>query len=133
MAITFSFDSEKNIVSITSDFEKSLSMNECESQLLEIVLSFLSSSEYIEELHVERRSRDYISLICGENDFFRFKYSDRSKWCSIRLPKSLQLSNQDNELFDAQKNKKQLHWKADLKSMSDLELLKSFIIESCLP
>lgn len=133
MSITFSFDSEKNIVSITSDFEKSLSMNECESQLLEIVLSFLSSSEYIEKLHVERRSRDYVSLICDENDFFRFKYSDRSKWCSIRLPKSLQLSNQDNELFNAQKNKKQLHWKADLKSMSDLELLKPFIIESCLP
>lgn len=133
MAITFSFDSEKNIVSITSDFEKSLSMNECESQLLEIVLSFLSSSEYIKKLRVERRSRDYVSLICDENDFFRFKYSDRSKWCSIRLPKSLQLSNQDNELFDAQKNKKQLHWKADLKSMSDLELLKPFIIESCLP
>ena len=133
MSITISFDSDKNVVSITSDFEKSLSMNEYESQLLEIVLSFLSSSEHFEKLHVERRSRDYISLICDENDFFRFKYSDRSKWCSIRLPKSLQLSNQDNELFEAQKNKNQLHWKADLNSMSVLESLKPFIIESCMP
>ncbi len=133
MSITLSFDSEKNVVLISSDFEKSLSMNECESQLLEIVLSYLSNSEHAEKLRVERRSRDYLSLICDENDFFRFKYSDRSKWCSIRLPKSLQLSNQDNELFYAQKNKKQLHWKADLNSMSDLESLKPFIIESCSP
>ena len=133
MPITLSVDTEQNIVSISSSFEKALSMNEDESQLYEIVISFLADSEHFSKLRVERRSRDYISLLCDENDFFRFKFSERSKWCSIRLPKSLQLSNQDNELFAAQKNKKQLHWKSELKSLSDLNNLKQYIVESCVP
>jgi len=131
MSVTISYDANLNVVSVSSSLEKELSMNASETELFKTVLSFLAEHENFSDIRVERRSSDYVSLFCGENDFLRFKYSERSKWCSLRLPKSLQELHKDNVLFSAQKNKKQLHWKTSLTSLSDLETLKPFIIASC--
>lgn len=133
MSIQISFDFE-NMVPIVGEPVKELSLFADEENLLKIVIGFLADSVDISMVGVEKRSNDYTSLIYGGlNDFLRFKYSPRTKWISLRLPAAIQKENMENTLFAAQKNKKQLHWKSSLSSLSDLEALKPYIIASCVP
>ena len=98
-----------------------------------MVFSFLASRVDLSDLRLDKRSDNYTSLIYGEyNDFLRFRLSARTKWLSLRLPSDIKASNMDNSLFDAQKNKKQLHWKAKLNSLKDVAIFKDFIIASCI-
>ncbi len=129
--ISFSFDAKTKSVSVDSVFDKELNINDDEKKLAQIVLSFITPPEISKSIQLERRSKNYISMIFGNNDFLRFKYSERAKWISLRLPYELSSTNIDNPLFSAQKNKKQFHWRADIKSLDDLYLLKDFIIASC--
>ncbi len=133
MSIQISYDFEK-MVPIVGEPVKELCLSSDEETLLETVIGFLADSVDISMIGIEKRSNDYTSLIYGGlNDFFRFKYSPRTKWVSLRLPASIQKENMDNSLFAAQKNKNQLHWKSSLSSLSDLEELKPYIIASCVP
>lgn len=117
-------------VEVKSVFDKELNLNPDEKEALKIIFSFLPN-ELLKHISVERRSNDYISMFCGVNDFLRLKYSARSKWLSLRLPRSVAKQNIDSPLFAAQSNKKQLHWRGNLKSLEDLELFKDFIASSC--
>lgn len=126
--ITVSFDPVTGRSSVKSIFEKELDINKEEKQLVDIVLSFLPPKK-VEEVHLERRSKNYISMIYKENDFLRLKYTERAKWISLDLPPELQ--DVDNPLFAAQAKKSQRHWRADLDSLDDLTLLKDHIIASC--
>lgn len=129
--ITFSVNTETGEISITSIFDKELNPTKSELKLIVIILSFLPS-DIARCVTLERRSKNYISMFYGANDFLRLKYSPRSKWISLCLPRELSSENVDNPLFAAQHNKKQLHWQANLTSLEDLELLKNFIIASCI-
>lgn len=128
--ITFTVNTKTGESSVASVFDKELNPNESESKLIEIVLSFLPT-EISRHITLERRSKNYISMFYGANDFLRLKYSPRSRWISLRIPYELSLTNINNPLFAAQSNKKQLHWKANLNSFDDLNSLKDFIIASC--
>lgn len=133
MAIKIFYDPENKSVFI-GEPEKELSLTSDEEVLLEIIFSFLSDSVEVSMLGIEKRSNDYTSVIYGGlNDFLRFKYTSRTKWISLRLPISIQKENINNPLFSLQKNKRQLHWKAALSSLDDLEKFKPFIIASCVP
>lgn len=133
MAIEFRFDPENKCIFI-GEPEKELSLTSDEETLLETVCLFIADHVDVSMLGIEKRSNDYTSIIYGGmNDFLRFKYTSRTKWISLRLPISLQKENENNPLFSAQKNKRQLHWKASLSSLDDLEALKPFIIASCVP
>ena len=123
--ITFSVNTETGEISITSIFDKELNPTKSELKLIVIILSFLPS-DIARCVTLERRSKNYISMFYGANDFLR------RKWISLRLPRELSSENVDNPLFAAQHNKKQLHWQANLTSLEDLELLKNFIIASCI-
>ncbi len=129
--ISFSFDAKTKSVSIDSILDKELNINDDEKDVVKIIFSFLTPPENSENIYLDRRSDNYISMFCGKNDFLRLKYSERAKWISLRLPRALAKSNIENPLFDAQSNKKQQHWRADIKSLDDLYLLKDFIIASC--
>ncbi len=129
--ISFSFDPKTKTLSIDSIFDKELNINDDEKNMLQIILSFITPPEIAESIRLERRSNNYISMFYGNNDFLRFKYSERTKWISLRLPRNLAKSNVENPLFSAQSNKNQQHWRANINCFDDLYLLKDFIITSC--
>ena len=130
--ISISANTKTGEYEIKSIFDKELNMNPDEENAFNIICSFLPT-ELLEYIHIERKSQSYISMLYGENDFLRLKYSDKAKWISLRIPKDIANSNIDNPLFDAQKNKNQFHWRGNLKSLDDLNLFKSYIIASCIP
>lgn len=130
--ISFSFDAKTKSVSVDSVLDKELNINDDEKDVIKIIFSFLTPpQENLDNFSIERRSNNYISIFFGKNDFLRLKYSERAKWISLRLPRSLAKNNIENPLFAAQSNKNQQHWRADIKSLDDLYLLKDFIIASC--
>lgn len=82
-------------------------------------------------LGIERKSNSYATIvIVGERpvDLIRFKYGARAKWIAVPLTREDAKSNVDNPLFAAQKNKKQLMWKANISSMSDVDKFIPFVI-----
>lgn len=131
--IQIGFDFEKKEI-IVGEPVKELCLSPEEENLVEIVMGYLTDSVDVSMLGLEKRSNDYTTFVYGGmNDFLRFKYSSRAKWISLRLPAAIQKDNLENPLFAAQRNKRQLHWKSSLSSLSDLEALKPFIIASCVP
>ena len=114
----------------TNQLYKDFSLSDKEVEVIEIVKSFISSSELYSDFGIARRSDNYISILCGENDFMRFKASPRAFWVSLRLPFALADENRDNPLFAAQANKNQFHWKCSITSVDELEKIKDFIVAS---
>lgn len=127
--ISFSFDAKTKSVSIDSVLDKELNINDDEKTLVEMVLSFITPPKNPKNISIERRSNNYITMFYKNNDFLRFKYTERAKWISLDLPPELR--DADNPLFAAQAKKTQRHWRADLDSLDDLNLLKDFIVASC--
>ncbi len=131
MSITISLENGK--LSISSSFEKELNMSPLEREASEVFISLICDSVDCSKVRIERKSDSYISMIYGEyNDFLRFKISKNTKWLSIRLCKEDSINNINNPLFEAQTNKKQLHWKSKFSSLADLPKYKSFLVNSCL-
>lgn len=131
MPISFSFD--EHSVTISSSFDKELNMSDLEEEFYNSILELLSDTIDTSLIRVERRSDAYVSAIYGENNnFLRFKLSDKTKWISIFLTFDDKKDNMDNPLFEAQKNKKQFHWKSKLSNSKDYSVYKQFLINSCL-
>lgn len=108
-----------------------LEFTDLERNMVAQLSKILEGNPHFEKLHFEQRSRNYISLVLGYNDFLRFQYTKRTKWISLRLPLDIANSHVDDPIFSAQKNKKQYHWKAEISSVEDLDKLGVFIIASC--
>ena len=72
---------------------------------------------------IEQRSDRYLSLIYGNNNFLRVHISkvDDTKWITIAMFNSYRKKYIDSELFLAQTNKNQIHWKADIQDFNDLK------------
>lgn len=128
--ISFSFNADTGCISVDSSFEKELNLTSDEEGVFGIIFSYLPC-DLLDHVFIERRSKDYVSMFCGANDFLRLKFSSKSKWISLRLPRDLAAANTENPLFSAQSNKKQLHWRASLNSLEDLSLFRNFIVASC--
>lgn len=127
--ITIGYDFENNKIILNQPRE--VSLNPIEERAVEAFLSFFPASE-IPNIHLEKMSDNYTSVFYGEtNDFLRFKFTDRTKWLSIRLSPEDMKKNLCNPLFAAQSNKKQLHWKAKISDLSELDNFKSFILNAC--
>ena len=82
---------------------------------------------------IERRSDDYLSVVCENNDFLRFKLTPRTKWLSLNLPRDLRKQYESDDLFAAQKKKSTIHWKATITDASDVDKFKDLIIAACRP
>lgn len=127
--ITIGYDFENKKVILTQPRE--VSLNPIETRAIEIILNFFPPSE-VSKIHLEKLSDNYTSAFYGENnDFLRFKFTDRTKWLSIRLSAKDMKENLSNPLFSAQSNKKQLHWKAKISDLSELDNFKTFILNAC--
>lgn len=82
-----------------------------------------------ENFGIEQRASGYISLIYCDNDFFRTKYSDNARWISIRLAKE---DRDVNDIrFEAQEKKGQLHWKANIKDIKDVDKFIKELQNAC--
>lgn len=82
---------------------------------------------------IERRSDDYLSVVCENNDFLRFKLTPRTKWLSLNLPRDLRKQYESDDLFAAQKKKSAIHWKATITDASDVGKFKDLIVAACRP
>lgn len=102
-------------------------MNEVD--ICNLVIELLSEKFDKNKFGIEQRADSYLSLIYCDNDFFRVKYTDRSKWISIRLAK--EDMNVNDERFKAQTNKKQFHWKADISNEQDIYKFKKELFNAC--
>lgn len=109
----------------------SIDLSDAEQKLLDKISQFLSHNSHFSNLRIEERSSNYRSLCLGYNDFLRFKFTPRSKWISLRLPSHIAKNHRENPLFAAQKNKAQLHWKAEIESITDLDKFEDLIVASC--
>lgn len=109
---------------------KSLSLSDREIVLIETVKKIIADTPYADRFGVACRSDSYITLLCGNNDFMRFKYSPRAFWISLDIPLDIAKKNIDNPLFSAQENKRQRHWKSSINSIDEIDKLKDFIIAS---
>ena len=82
---------------------------------------------------IEQRCDRYLSLIYGNNDFLRVHISkvDDTKWITIAVYNENRDKYMNSELFSAQVDKKQIHWKADIKDFSDYSKFINIANESC--
>ncbi len=108
-------------------WEKELNPTPEESDFLAVVLPLLPAANVV----VERRSDNYLSVVCGNNDFLRFKLTPRTKWLSLNLPREIRSDYKESPLFASEKKKTAIHWKAALTSLSDVDKYKDLIIASC--
>lgn len=114
---------------LRSQFQKDLNANEKEMLVAEHFISVINAAKPDVVVTLERRSDNYLSLCLKENDFLRFKYTDRTKWLSIDTT-YLNLE-EDDERFVAQKNKRQRHWKAMIEDISMLSAFDELAVSAC--
>lgn len=107
-----------------------LSLTDKEIVLIETVKKIIADTPYVNLFGIDRRSKGYITLLCGNNDFMRFNYSARAFWISLDIPLDIKKRNIDSPLFSAQINKRQRHWKSSITSIDEIDKLKDFIIAS---
>lgn len=88
---------------LRSQFQKDLNANEKELLVAEHFISVINAAKPDVVVTLERKSDNYLSLCLKENDFLRFKYTDRTKWLSIDTT-YLNLE-EDDERFVAQKTR----------------------------
>ena len=127
-AINIGID-ENGKLYVHSQFEKKLNANEEELLIAEHFVSAIARAKPDVSVSLERRSENYLSLCVSENDFLRFKYSERAKWISIDTT-YLNLS-EDDLRFAAQKNKRQRHWKAIICDLSELADYDELVVMAC--
>jgi len=114
---------------LRSQFQKDLNANEKEMLVAEHFTSVINAAKPDVVVTLERRSDNYLSLCLKENDFLRFKYTDRTKWLSIDTT-YLNLE-EDDERFVVQKNKRQRHWKAMIEDISMLSAFDELAVSAC--
>ena len=114
---------------VRSQFRKELDANDDEMRIAEHFISAISAVNPDAPVSLERRSENYLSLCLGDNDFLRFKYTERAKWLSIDT--SFLDIEDDNPLFEAQKNKRQRHWRAKISDIADINKFDEYVIKAC--
>lgn len=77
----------------------------------------------------KRLSQNYLSVVTHcMYDFMRIKAGVNSTWFSVYLSKDFRQKLETDTRFDAQKNKKELHWKVKLESIDQLSLNHDLIL-----
>lgn len=86
----------------------------------------------VSEIVVEQRENTYRSVIYKnwDNDFLRYSFNSDDAWVSVRMYSPLMKEYETDPLFDAQNNKRQLHWRSSIRPM-EIELLRDVIVRSC--
>lgn len=80
------------------------------------------------EICYRRHTEKYLSVITHEvYDFLRIKAGEKAAWFTVFLSPEFQQSLMADPRFEAQKNKRQLHWKVTLGSIDELVYHKDLI------
>lgn len=128
MEITIGLDSSGSVV-ISKSWERPVELTDQEEELVNAILDELG--DMAEDVKTSRRSKDYVSLVYGSNDFVRVKATERAQWISIRISLEDRDLYEDDPLFDAQKNKNKAHWKVNPVSLEDIEDLGEVLRNAC--
>lgn len=117
------FGIDKNNIYSRNIFEKPLALTPEEELAVDIIYKALSDSEIdAAEIHAERRSTNYISIVAFfDYDFIRLKIGTRSKWFSVFLSLTDRVELANDVRFSNISNKQQIHWKVSFSEIEQLE------------
>lgn len=127
--IKFSYDKDKNVVSVGTQFDEK-EHNLTEDKICEYIISKLPS-EYT--YSVLKKSNDYTSIVVDSDkypnalDIARLKYTERAKWIKVALQNDDSKLERDNPIFREQKNKNEAFWKVSIRNEKDIDKLIPFI------
>lgn len=115
--------------------ERDLQLNSEEKEVTAFIYAMLENTQVDrDKLEVIRKSDSYATVVIRgkeyDFDLIRFKFTERIKWVSLPLSKDDRLKFQENKLFEAQKNKKQIHWKSKLQAIEELLNYKELVINA---
>ena len=105
--------------SIGDDISITYHEKECLNAVLDCIIRHNGN---ISMLSLERRSKDYLSVICCQNDFLRIKATKRALWFSFDAwaIKHSGFESLLSPLTSIAKNTNQRHWKILLANPSDI-------------
>ena len=86
-----------------------------EIEIYNILQSYVS-----DPLELVRKSDSYVSVMHGDRDLARIKFTERAHWISFQIVDSMRGKYAESDLFRAQSNKGQLFWKSNLNNVSDV-------------
>lgn len=113
---------------------KALDLNENEAMLASMIIETLvNEGVNSDRLDIVRKSNDYATVVyhgCEwDSGLARFKFTERAKWVSVPIPNSKIEQLNNNPIFSAQKNKKQLLWKSKISAIEDSVILAKIASE----
>ena len=82
------------------------------------------------DLKILHNSSNYSTVQYHDFDLMRLKYGDKAKWVEICIPSEIKKKYIDNPLFDAEKNKNRVFWKANINKVEDLNNFIDIIYEN---
>lgn len=123
-------------ISLTNSFDspnQPIILSEDEERALKIISGFLQDTGFpLNDLHLERRSEDYLSIFLSDNfDFCRVHLGLKSKWISLRFFSKDAEEIKDDARLNTVKNKHQMHWKIPVASIEDIAEYGDLIQRSC--
>lgn len=119
---------------ISSELEHELELTEQEKDFVDALFDMLKDCIDLKELDVMKKASEYATVIIKSKklergyDLVRFKLTPRTMWAAVWMTPETMEKCGDDALFDAQKNKKQSHWKSKLNSPDDVLKLKPVLI-----
>ena len=124
--ISINVDKVTGTVEIKSQFYKDLNATPDDLAIVEHFTQLIHQKCQSNDVTLERRSNAYLTLLHGDRDFLRFKYTDRTKWLSVAVDGPY-ISN-DNPLFVTHKNKNERFWKSPISDLSDLQKYDEIVL-----
>lgn len=104
---------------------------ENEERICQYFIDNLSGKKDVNKFTIEHRSQDYTSLIYGNNDFMRVKFTHASKWISFSLSENDRHKYETEPLFNLTPKKTSIHWKASVNSYDDLSKFLKIAENAC--
>ena len=101
-----------------------------ENTILENIINKLSDKFDENDFDIVSNTDDYLTLRYRNSDIVRVKYTKKSKWISILMVGIIRKENENNILFELQKNKKQIFWKSKMED-PDIDKYLIFIDNAC--
>ena len=105
-----------------------------EENVLNYFISSLSAiGVNADKLHIEKKAKDYLTLMYSETDIIRVRVSEEyTSWISFGIPYESRKEGIYSYLFPEQLNWREIHWKTKLYSMSQLNNYIQLAKECCI-
>lgn len=94
----------------------------------EILLNFIKNFNY--DLKIVSNSANYTTVQYHDFDLLRLKYGTLAKWIEVCMPTEIKKKYINNPLFEMEKNKNRVFWKAKIEKAEDLNYFIDIINEN---